>query len=157
MCPHILDQTHRIDTVVSLSGEMKEERPSLVQTAFVWFLRVMAAFAMVAGLSYWAQLIGVDNDQLPRFDLLELHWQVPGVVLAVLLPCAAMGLWMLTTWGIVLWGASLCIEIAMYGVWAERYVSKPQLVASHAVSLAVLAAFLIIIVVQRWRRRVNDY
>jgi hypothetical protein len=143
--------------LASLSGEMKEDRPTLAQTGLVWFLRLMAVSSMVFGIAYWAQLIGVAHTTIPRFDLLPLHWQVPCVVLAVLFPCASMGLWMLTSWGVVLWAAAIGIEIGMYGVWSQTYVAKPQIVISHSVSLAVLLLFLGIVLAQRLRRRINDY
>jgi hypothetical protein len=143
--------------VVTLSGEMKEQRQSVVQTVFVWFLRAMAAVAMFAGLSYWAQLIGLSNDTLPRFDLLPVQWQVPCVVLAVLLPVASMGLWMLTSWGVVLWTVACLIEISIYGVWADSFMSRPQLVIGHVAALSVLLIFILIIAWQRYRDRLNEY
>lgn len=143
--------------MVTLSGEMKEQRQSVVQTVFVWFLRAMAAVAMIAGLSYWAQLIGLSNNTLPRFDLLPVHWQVPCVILAVLLPVASMGLWMLTSWGIVLWTAACLIEISIYGVWAGSYMPRPQLVMGHLIALSVLFVFILIIAWQHYRDRLNEY
>jgi hypothetical protein len=143
--------------MATLSGEMKEQRQSMVQTVFVWFLRLMAVIAMVSGLSYWAQLIGLANDTLPRFDLLPVHWQVPCVTLAVLLPCASMGLWMVTSWGIVLWTIACLIEISIYGVWSDSYAARPNVVIGHTISLAVLFVFIVILSIQRYRERVNNY
>lgn len=143
--------------MVTLTGEMKEQRQSVVQTVFVWFLRAMAAVAMIAGLSYWAQLVGLSNETLPRFDRLPVHWQVPCVVLAVLLPVASMGLWMLTSWGVVLWTIACLIEIAIYGVWSERYLPRPELVLGHVTALVVLFVFILIIAWQRYRARLNEY
>ena len=141
---------------MSVSGEIKERQPSPVQTAFVWFLRAMAAIAMASGLSYWAELIGLGGS-LPRFDLMTVHWQVPSVILAVLLPCASMGLWMLTSWGIVLWTIACLIEISIYGVWSDFYMSRPEIVVAHVVALAILFAFIVIIAIQRRRERLNQY
>ncbi|MFZ2102568.1 MAG: DUF6163 family protein [Oricola sp.] len=143
--------------MVTLGGEMKEQRHTVVQTAFVWFLRLMAAIAMLSGLSYWGQLIGLFDQSSPRFDQMAVAWQVPSVVLAVLLPCASMGLWMLTSWGIVLWTAACVIEIAIYGIWSDRYVAKPEIVIGHMGALAVLFVFIVIVVFQRYRDRANNY
>ena len=136
-------------------GGMAEKRPTTVEIAFVWFLRLMAVISMVSGLSYWAQLTGLGAADLPRFDELPVHWQVPWVVLAVLLPCASMGLWMLTSWGIVLWAVASLLEIAVYGVWSASYISRPAVVFGHILALTVLAAILILIGLQRYRDRVN--
>ena len=143
--------------VVTLSGDLRERRPSWVQAAFVWFLRVMAMAAMASGLSYWAQLIGLFDQSLPRFDQMSVGWQVPSVMLAVLLPCASMGLWALASWGIVLWTAACLIEIAIYGIWSDRYVAKPNLVMAHTVALSVLFIFIVVIAIQRYRDRANNY
>lgn len=136
---------------------MKEQRPSLAQALFVWFLRAMAVVAMVTGLSYWAQLVGLSNEQLPRFDLLPVHWQVPCVILAVLLPVASMGLWSLSSWGIVLWTVACVIQISIYGIWSDRYASRPEIVVALTGALAVLLGFIVILAVQRFRERSNDY
>ncbi|QKV18346.1 DUF6163 family protein [Oricola thermophila] len=140
-----------------LTGEIREQQQSVVQAVFVWFLRAMAAVAMIAGLSYWAQLIGLDNDSLPRFDRLPVHWKVPCVTLAVLLPVASMGLWTLTSWGIVLWTFACLIEISIYGIWADRYMSRPGLVAGLVGALSVLFVFIVILAVRRFRERLNEY
>ncbi|MAZ15710.1 MAG: hypothetical protein CL535_05185 [Ahrensia sp.] len=137
------------------SEGMKEKRQSTAEIVFVWFLRLMAIIAMISGLSYWSQLTGIGGADLPRFDELPVHWQVPWGVLAVLLPCASMGLWMLTSWGVVLWVAASILEIAVYGVWSDSYISRPTVVIGHIVALTVLAAILVVIGLQRYRDRVN--
>ena len=133
----------------------KEKLPTTAEVVFVWFLRLMSIIAMISGISYWSQLTGIGNADLPRFDELPVHWQVPWVVLAVLLPCASMGLWMLTSWGVVLWAAASILEIAVYGVWSDSYLSRPMVVFGHIVALTVLAAILIVIGLQRYRDRVH--
>ncbi len=142
---------------VSVSGEIKEQRPSLAQTSFVWFLRAMAAIAMASGLTYWSQLIGIGGETLQRYELMPVLWRVPSVVLAVLLPCASMGLWMLTSWGIVLWTIACLIEISIYGVWATHYDSRPEVVMGHVVALAILLGFIVVIALERHRERLNEY
>jgi hypothetical protein len=141
--------------VAATTDDIKEEQGSFTQLAFVWFLRLMAAISMISGLSYWAQLTGLAAADLPRFDELPVHWQVPWVSLAVLLPCASMGLWMLTSWGIVLWVIASVLEIAVYGVWADSYISRPAVVFGHVIALLALAAILASLALQRYRERVN--
>ncbi|WP_421851814.1 DUF6163 family protein [Oricola sp.] len=143
--------------MATLSDQLREVGPTAAQTALVWLLRVMSVVTMVSGLNYWVQLTGIDNALMPRFDLLPLHWQVPGVILAILLPCAAMGMWMLTSWGIVLWCAAMLLEIAIYGIWSDSYVWRPYLVAGHVVKLLVLAAILAVVLMQRFRARTSDH
>ena len=141
--------------MVTTEGGMTEQRQTTAGIAFVWFLRLMAVVSMISGISYWAQLTGLSAADLPRFDELPVHWQVPWVVLAVLLPCASMGLWMLTSWGIVLWVAASLLEIAVYGVWSDSYISRPSVVFGHVAALTVLAAILVALGLQHYRNRVN--
>lgn len=138
------------------SGERAAQKPqTTVEIAYTWFLRLMAIVAMISGLSYWAQLTGLGAEALPRFDELPLHWQMPWVVLALLLPCASMGLWMLASWGIVLWVVASLMEIGVYGFWADSYVSRPAVVFGHIVALTVMAGILIALGVQHYRNRVH--
>jgi hypothetical protein len=51
----------------------------------------------------------------------------------------------------------MMIEVGMYGLWSDSYVAKPYLVASHGAALAVLMAFMIVVLVQRYRRRIANY
>lgn len=138
------------------SGERAAQRPhTTVEIAYTWFLRLMAIVSMMSGLSYWAQLTGLGSDSLPRFDELPLHWQFPWVVLALLLPCASMGLWMLASWGVVLWVVASIMEIAIYGIWAGSYVSRPAVVVGHVAALAVITGLLITMGIQHYRNRVH--
>ena len=138
------------------SGErMTQEPPTTAEITYTWFLRLMAMIAMISGLSYWAQLTGLGAEGLPRFDELPVHWQVPWVMLAILLPCASMGLWMLASWGVVLWVVASLMEIGVYGVWADSYVERPAVVLGHIVALTVLAGILIALAIQHYRNRVH--
>ena len=143
--------------MTTLGDELREVGPTRAQSILVWFLRIMSVATMVAGLNYWIQLTGIGGGALPRFDLLPLHWQVPCVILAILLPSASMGMWMLTSWGVVLWCVSMLIEIAIYGIWSDIYVWKPYLVGGHALKLAILAVIVGTVLVQRFRARINNH
>ncbi len=91
-------------------------RPTLTETAFVWFQRMIAGYCLLFGILYWVRLIGVYDGPLWRFDLMPVHWQVAAVTLAVFFPFAAIGLWMLASWGPVIWVICAVTEAVMYFV-----------------------------------------
>lgn len=128
-------------------------RVSLLEQAYGWFHRLVAACCLMFGLSYWVRLVGYYDGALWRFDLMPVPWQVAGVVLAVLFPFAASGLWMVATWGPVIWFICAAGETAMYLAFPEIFGSRPGLLAVHAGTLALFAAFRLAIFVEARRRR----
>ena len=124
--------------------------PSNVELAFSWFQRIVAVYCMFFGVLYWIKLIGFYPGALWRFDLMPLHWQVASVVLAVLFPFAGAGLWMLASWGPVIWFLCAVTETAMYAGFSPLFGERPPIVAAHATVAFVYVAFRIAI---HWQRR----
>ncbi|MEO0636290.1 MAG: DUF6163 family protein [Pseudomonadota bacterium] len=109
-------------------------------------LRVIALALLVLSAIAWLRLVGVgevaDLDIGVagwRFDLMPTHWRVVVVVMAVLGPVAAVGLWMLSPWGVVLWFALTFFQLAIFAVFADRFEARPALVTFHIICLAVYA------------------
>jgi Family of unknown function (DUF6163) len=117
--------------------QMKNTKPTLASMAFVWFHRVIALFCLASGVSYWIALIGLNEGAIGRFDLMPIHWQVAATSLAVLLPVAAVGLWMVVSWGPVIWVAAAVSEIIMYQGFPQLFGYKPLIIMAHF-SVAVL-------------------
>lgn len=113
--------------MISTYGRARR-RVTMLQLSWEWFHRAVAMFGLVNGLFYWAMLIGVDDSAGWRFDLMPVHWRVASVTLAVLLPFAASGLWMVASWGAVIWFLCAAIEIAMHVGFPELFGSRPALV-----------------------------
>jgi hypothetical protein len=107
--------------VTTIDAPGRLPRQSLAETAFVWFQRVIAGYCLLFGVLYWIRLIGVYPGILWRFDLMPVYWQVAGVVLAVFFPFAAIGLWMLVSWGPVIWAICAATETVMYVVFPDLY------------------------------------
>ena len=123
--------------------------PSLAETGFVWFQRIIAGYCLLFGLLYWTRLIGVYDGSLWRFDLMPVHWQVAAVVLAAFFPFAAIGLWMLTSWGPVIWFICAATEILMYAAFPDMFGHRLIIVISHALVAVLYVAFRIVIMVQK--------
>jgi len=127
---------------------------STTELAYHWFHRIVAAYCLLAGLSYWIRLIGYYQGALWRFDLMPPHWQAAAVALAVLFPLAASGLWMLASWGPVIWFICAAVEAAMYLGFPELYGERPLAVAAHGLVLLVFLGFRCVLFLEQ-RRRVD--
>jgi hypothetical protein len=118
---------------------------SLAEIGFVWFLRVVATYCLAFGILYWIRLIGFYDGLTWRFDLMPLHWQMTATTLAVMFPFAAIGLWLLTSWGAVLWFSCAVIEIIMY-VWrADMFAYRPSVAISHCMIALLYLGFRVVL------------
>ena len=110
----------------------------IVERTFGVFLRMLAVVSLVSGLIYWAELTGIFGDQRARFDVLTPHGRALYATLAVLMPAAALGLWLATRWGIVLWVMAALAEIIAYWLMAAQFPPRPGVAIGNAACLAVL-------------------
>ena len=124
--------------------------PSTVEVAFSWFQRIVAVYCMSFGVFYWVRLVGVYPGTLWRFDLMPVEWQVAAVTLAVLFPFAAAGLWMLASWGPVIWFICAATETTMYGGLLPFFGERLPVVATHGAVALVYIAFRVVI---HWQNR----
>ena len=127
-------------------------RPSAAEITFVWFQRVIAGYCLLFGVLYWVRLIGVYPGQLWRFDLMPLHWQVASTALAALFPFAAIGLWMLTSWGPVIWFICAATEAVMYAGFPDLYGYRLSIVVAHGCAALLYLAFRLVLWSQRRER-----
>ncbi len=133
------------------ASRLREMHPSAIESAFAVFLRVVAAYCLLFGILYWVRLIGLYDGSLWRFDLMPIHWQVAAVTLSVFFPFAAIGLWMLSSWGPVIWFICAVTEIVMYAGFPELFGSRPLIIVSHVVVALIYAAFRIVLHLKRRR------
>jgi hypothetical protein len=126
--------------------------PSLAETGFAWFLRLIAGYCLLFGVLYWIRLIGLHDGTLWRFDLMPIHWQVASVILAVFFPFAAIGLWMLSSWGPVIWFICAATETIMYLGFPELFGERWVIIASHLLVALLYLAFRLVIFFQTRQR-----
>lgn len=116
-------------------------RATTLELTFEWFLRLVAVCSLVFGLLYWVRLVGIYPGAEWRFDLMPVHWQVVSVILAVLFPFAASGLWMLASWGPVIWFICAAIEMTMHLGFPDLYGARPEVVLAHTGVALLYGAF----------------
>lgn len=112
-----------------------------IELAFEIFQRVIAIFCLIAGVRYWALLIGISELGAWRFDLLPVHWKIAAASLAVLWPVAGIGLWMIVSWGPVIWLVAAATEVVMHAGFSELYGSRWLLVSSHGLVAFIYGVF----------------
>jgi hypothetical protein len=98
--------------------------PGAPEIAFAAFLRLVACLCLFFGV---------------------LYWQIAASTLAVLFPFAAAGLWMLASWGPVIWFLCAAGEISMYAGFPQYFGYRPTVVAVHAAVAVIYCAFRVFI------------
>lgn len=135
-----------------VADSAKGPRPSLTETLFALFLRLVAVASLWFALQYWAMLTGFSLGGQGRFDLLPPAWKAAYTALAVLFPVASVGLWLLVSWGPVIWLIAAATEIAMHEVYPSTFGLNRLLVFMHLAIAVVFVLFRLALFVQRRRQ-----
>lgn len=85
------------------TGEDEAKQANRWRVVLVWFLRLLSAFWLAKGLTAWMVIFGLPGNPQPPFENRLLSYQAIIVYFAVIDLVAAVGLWLTSTWGGVLW------------------------------------------------------
>jgi hypothetical protein len=109
-------------------------------TVLVWFMRILAAIWLFKGLAAWAGILGITLPP-PPFEQRQLGYQATTIYFAVLDLVAAVGLWLASTWGGVLWLLAVVSHLIL-AVFFPRFVPNGALM----IGLFILAitAYLVV-------------
>ncbi|MBI5262244.1 MAG: hypothetical protein HY852_10570 [Bradyrhizobium sp.] len=127
------------DGAISM-GAIASERTELDENVWtrrlVLFLRVMAVLSIAKGLYHWAQVTGFIGGEDEAFENQSLAWQAATIYFAVIELVAAVGLWLATPWGAVVWLTTVVsmavIELMFPGIYGGSLI----VVVIEAVMLA---------------------
>lgn len=123
----------------ALSTERIDGEESVWTRRLVLFLRIMALLSIIKGLYHWAQVTGFVGGEEEAFDSQPMAWQAATVYFAVIELVAAVGLWLATPWGAVVWLTTVVsmavIELMFPGIYGGSLLVV-------AVEAAMLAAYL---------------
>ena len=117
---------------------------TLIRTLTVCLCRIAGMALFVMGLVYWVRLIGIFDGPLWRFDLMPVWWRFAAPTLAVLYPVAGIGLWLLASWGSVIWVLLTLVEIIMHLGFPQLFGGDLMPVALNLTGLMLLAILRII-------------
>ncbi|MBM6595516.1 DUF6163 family protein [Microvirga pudoricolor] len=125
----------RIEEAVPSSGL----RWSLILT---WFMRVLAILWIMKGLSAWAVILGVWTPA-GLFETRSLGYQATIVYFALIDLIAAVGLWMVSSWGGVMWLLAIMSHLILAAFF-------PGIVASGVSTLAFFLGLLVVYLAISW-------
>jgi hypothetical protein len=108
------------------------------RTALVLYVRVLAIAFLVSGLRRWAIILG---PLAPGGDFFNLspEWTVAIGFFAVFELVAAVGLWLLASWGTVVWLIAATTEVVLHTVFRDIFGFEPVILAFHAVTFTIYA------------------
>ncbi len=128
-------------TAATLASERIEPDENVWTRRLVLFLRVMAVLAIAKGLYHWAQVTGFVGGEEETFENQTMAWQTATIYFAVIELVAAVGLWLATPWGAVVWLTTVVsmavIELMFPGIYGGSLVVV-------AVDALMLAGYLVL-------------
>ena len=101
----------------------------------------MAVVSVAKGLYHWAQVTGFVGGEEEAFENQALAWQASTVYFAVIELVAAVGLWLATPWGAVVWLITVVSMMVIELMFPAIYGGNLVVVGVEAV---MLAAYLVL-------------
>jgi hypothetical protein len=126
-------------SVAAISSGRHESEENNWTRRLVFFLRIMAVLSVAKGLYHWAQVTGFVGGEDDAFENQNMAWQTSTVYFAVIELVAAVGLWLATPWGAVVWLTTVVSMAVIELMFPAIYGGSLWVVALEA---ALLAAYL---------------
>jgi hypothetical protein len=127
-------------SLVGLSSDRIEPDKNVWTRRLVFFLRIMAVVSIAKGLYHWAQVTGFVGGEEEAFENQSMAWQTATVYFAVIELVAAVGLWLATPWGAVVWLTTVVSMAVIELMFPGIYGGSLTVVALEAVMLAAYLA-----------------
>ena len=124
----------------SMSSERIEPDDNVWTGRLVLFLRIMAVVSILKGLYHWAQVTGFIGGEEEAFENQSMAWQTATVYFAVIELVAAVGLWLATPWGAVVWLTTVVSMAVIELMFPGIYGGSLTVVVFEAVMLAAYLA-----------------
>jgi Family of unknown function (DUF6163) len=127
-------------SVAALSAERTDSDDNVWTRRLVIFLRVMAMLSIMKGLYHWAQVTGFIGGEEEAFENQPMAWQAATVYFAVIELVAAVGLWLATPWGAVVWLTTVVSMAVIELMFPGIYGGSLLIVGGEAFMLAAYLA-----------------
>ena len=124
----------------AMSSERIERDENVWTRRLVLFLRIMAVFSILKGLYHWAQVTGFVGGEEDAFENQPIAWQAATVYFAVIELVAAVGLWLATPWGAVVWLTTVVSMAVIELMFPGIYGGSLLMVGGEALMLAAYLA-----------------
>jgi hypothetical protein len=124
-----------------------EERPApqgFMRWSFVltWFMRLVALLWIMKGLSAWAVILGVWTP-IGQFEARSMGYQATMIYFALIDLIAAVGLWMVSTWGGIMWLLAVMSHLILAAFF-------PTIVSSGMVTLGFFLTLMAVYLGVSW-------
>ena len=127
-------------SVAAISSERIESDDNKWTRRLVLFLRIMAVVSILQGIYHWAQVTGFIGSEEEAFENQALAWQTATVYFAVIELVAAVGLWLATPWGAVVWLTTVVSMAVIELMFPAIYGGSLMVVTLEAVMLVAYLA-----------------
>lgn len=112
---------------IVLSGAGEPEQDSRFGRLLVLFMRIVAALWLCEGLMEWSSVVVTNVDGRSGLAALSTPAVAAVIFFAVINPIAAVGLWLATPWGGVIWlvtaGAQVFVLVLMPGFFDHPLIT----------------------------------
>jgi Family of unknown function (DUF6163) len=122
-------------SVAAISSARVESDDNKWTRRLVLFLRIMAVVSVIQGLYHWAQVTGFVGSEEEAFENQPIAWQSATVYFAVIELVAAVGLWLATPWGAVVWLTTVVSMAVIELMFPAIYGGSLSVVVLEAVAL----------------------
>lgn len=130
-------------SIAAISSDKPEAEESVWVNRLVLFVRAMAVLSMAMGLYHWSLVTGIHLSDGEEFAYQPVGWQAATIYFAVIELVAAVGLWLATPWGAVVWLMTIVSMAAME-------VAFPAIYGGSLILVVIQIAFLVIYLVLAW-------
>ena len=127
-------------TAGAMSSDRIEPDENAWTRRLVIFLRIMAVVSIAKGLYHWAQVTGFVGGEEEAFENQSMAWQTATIYFAVIELVAAVGLWLATPWGAVVWLTAVVSMAVIELMFPAIYGGSLMVVGFEAVMLAAYLA-----------------
>src|SRR5215203_982541 len=127
-------------TMAAMSTERIEPDENAWTRRLVLFLRVMALVSIAKGLYHWAQVTGFVGGEEEAFENQTIAWQTATIYFAVIELVAAVGLWLATPWGAMVWLTTVVSMAVIELMFPGIYGGSLTVVGLEGVMLAAYLA-----------------
>ncbi|WP_246504715.1 DUF6163 family protein [Microvirga antarctica] len=127
------------------SDRLDGERTAGVQRwtfAMTWFMRVLSILWLMKGLSAWAIILGIWTP-IGHFEGRSTGYQSTIIYFALIDIIAAVGLWMASTWGGILWLLAVMSHLILAAFF-------PGIVSSGLLTMAFFLTLVALYVTISW-------
>ncbi|MBO4222433.1 MULTISPECIES: DUF6163 family protein [Bradyrhizobium] len=123
-------------SVAAMSSDRIRRDENVWTRRLVFFLRIMAVVSIAKGLYHWAQVTGFVGAEEEAFENQSMAWQTATIYFAVIELVAAVGLWLATPWGAVVWLTTVVSMAVIELMFPNIYGGSLTVVAFEALMLA---------------------